>query len=100
MMNNQTSSKVLIVDDVPANLKLLRATIQSDNYNLFGAANGEDALRIAANVIPDIILLDVMMGPGIDGYEVCRRLKQSEATAHIPVILEDLKFHKFLLCFQ
>ena len=92
-MNEKIRPKVLIVDDTPANLKILRDTLEPEGYEILGASNGEDALRIAAGALPDIILLDIMMPPGIDGYEVCRRLKQNGKTTHIPVIfitiLED-----------
>jgi DNA-binding NtrC family response regulator len=77
--------KVLIVDDVPANLKILRDTLEPEGYRILGASNGESALKIATAALPDIILLDIVM-PGMDGFEVCRRLKQDQSTEHIPVI--------------
>ncbi len=75
--------RLLVVDDEPANIDLV-ADIFSD-YNVLFATNGEQALQIAANEKPDLILLDILM-PGIDGYEVCRRLKDDSATQAIPVI--------------
>jgi putative two-component system response regulator len=76
---------ILIVDDTPENLMLMNALL-GDHYRTKVANHGERALQIAAQLPPpDLILLDVMM-PGIDGYEVCRRLKAVPATAHIPVI--------------
>jgi DNA-binding NtrC family response regulator len=79
------AAKILIVDDVIANLKILRDTLEAQGYAILAASDGKTALRIAAAAIPDLILLDVMM-PGTDGYEICRRLKQNTETEHIPVI--------------
>lgn len=86
--------QVLIVDDVPANLKVLRDALEPAGYDILAASNGEAALRIAASALPDIILLDIMMPPGMDGYQVCRRLKENEATQHIPVIFITMKDQK------
>jgi DNA-binding NtrC family response regulator len=78
------AAKVLIVDDVPANLDLLYRTLSPQGYRILAAPNGDAALQ-AAKSVPDVILLDVMM-PGLDGYDTCRRLKSNEATRAIPVI--------------
>ena len=79
------TQKVLIVDDTPENIQILMQTLR-DEYAIIAATNGEKALQLAAkSPQPDIILLDVMM-PGIDGYEVCRRLKADPITSGIPVI--------------
>jgi two-component system cell cycle response regulator len=78
--------KILIVDDEPMNLKLLRGKLKQDYENVLMAANGYEALRIAAETSPDIILLDIMM-PEIDGFEVTRRLKANSKTKEIPIIL-------------
>ncbi|MBI1262303.1 MAG: PleD family two-component system response regulator [Rhizobiales bacterium] len=80
------TARVLIVDDVPANLKLLDAKLTAEYFGVLMASNGPEALEIAAKQQPDIILLDVMM-PGMDGFEVCRRLKASPVTEHIPVVM-------------
>nr|WP_320193298.1 response regulator [uncultured Desulfobacter sp.] len=78
-------SCILIVDDERLNIKLLTELLR-DKYKIMAAKNGEQALKAArGNVAPDLILLDIMM-PGIDGYEVCKRLKADEKTKHIPVI--------------
>jgi putative two-component system response regulator len=82
MTNAQAS--ILIVDDTPENIDVLKGILIHD-YALKVATNGELALKIASLHQPDLILLDIMM-PGIDGYEVCRRLKADEQTAKIPVI--------------
>ena len=81
-MENKPS--VLIVDDETTNLKLLSHTL-SPSYNVYSAANGQDALIAAGKCLPDIILLDIVM-PGMDGFEVLEALKSSEQTKHIPVI--------------
>lgn len=76
---------VLIVDDTPDNIMVLDDILRAD-YNICAATNGERAIFLAqSDMPPDIILLDVMM-PGIDGFEVCRRLKQDSSTARIPII--------------
>jgi len=86
-----TQTRVLIVDDVAANLKVLRDALEPKGYEILGASNGKTALKIAVKALPDIILLDIMMPNGMDGYEVCRQLKQNEATADIPVIFITMK---------
>jgi putative two-component system response regulator len=77
---------VLAVDDNPLNLELLIEFLQDADCEVIMAASGLDALETAANVLPDLVLLDVMM-PGMDGYEVCRRLKANPATRFVPVVL-------------
>jgi len=76
---------ILIVDDEPLNRDLLEQELDTAGYRTVSAASGEDALALAANSPPDLILLDVMMR-GIDGYETCKRLKAGEATRAVPVI--------------
>lgn len=77
--------RILIVDDTPANIKLLHNLLCND-YHVNAATNGADALKIvASDEQPDLILLDIMM-PEMDGYEVCRRLKEDIKTSHIPVL--------------
>lgn len=80
------TARILVVDDVPANVKLLEARLRAEYYEVVTATDGYEALEISENSNIDVILLDVMM-PGLDGFEVCRRLKSRAATAHIPVIL-------------
>ena len=75
--------KVLIVDDTPENIQVLMETLK-DQYTIVAAINGEKALKMAvAEPRPDLILLDIMM-PGMDGYEVCRRLKADEQVQRHP----------------
>ena len=77
--------QVLLVDDNPTNLQVLYKTLEGSGYTLLAARDGEQALSIAAKAVPSLILLDIMM-PGIDGFEVCRRLKADPVTQGIPVI--------------
>ena len=78
--------KILIVDDEERNIKLLKAYLIAKQYETAEASNGEEALRMVNDFNPDLVLLDVMM-PGIDGFEVCKRLKTDEKTKMIPVIM-------------
>ncbi|MDO8296031.1 MAG: PleD family two-component system response regulator [Caulobacter sp.] len=80
------SARILVVDDIEANVKLLEAKLAAEYYEVITANDGPTALAIAASESPDIILLDVMM-PGMDGFAVCRRLKDDPVTRHIPVVL-------------
>lgn len=75
---------ILVVDDTPANIEILSSVLGEEHDILF-ATSGEDALELAGSERPDLILLDIMM-PGLDGYEVCKRLKRDECTKGIPVI--------------
>jgi len=79
------SDLVLIVDDVPDNLAVLHDALDESGYTVLVATSGEQALVRAAQARPDIVLLDAMM-PGIDGFEVARRLKADATTAHIPIV--------------
>jgi len=84
--NDQAQETILLVDDNPTNLQMLYQLLEkSVASKLLVAKNGETALAIARKTRPDLILLDIMM-PGIDGFEVCRRLKADPATVPIPVI--------------
>lgn len=80
------TARVLVVDDILANVKLLQAKLTAEYFEVITAMNGAEALEVAQRAMPDIVLLDVMM-PGMDGFEVCRRLKANPATLHIPVIM-------------
>ena len=90
MVEGGRKPKVLIVDDTPENIQVLMETLK-DQYTIVAAINGEKALKMAvAEPRPDLILLDIMM-PGMDGYEVCRRLKADEQAQHIPIIFVTAK---------
>jgi len=79
------AQRLLLVDDLPQNIRLLDAILEPHGYELITASSGEEALERVADSHPDLVLLDVMM-PGLDGYEVCRRLRADPATSFLPVI--------------
>jgi PAS domain S-box-containing protein len=91
-MNPAPYNKILIVDDNASNLKLLMELLSEKGYTVYPAINGELAMEFIKSRLPDLILLDIKM-PGLDGYEVCRRLKADDSTRQIPIIflsaLED-----------
>jgi len=93
-MKDLSESRVLIVDDVKANVDALVEALR-DHYKLSVALDGASALRSVERNPPDLVLLDIMMPPGMDGYEVCQRIRASEAAREIPVMflssLEDVK---------
>jgi two-component system, cell cycle response regulator len=80
------TARILVVDDIPANVKLLEARLQAEYFQVVTALNGPDALAICAEGGIDLILLDIMM-PGMDGFEVCAKLKANPSTVHIPVVI-------------
>ncbi len=84
-LDRSRTDVVLIVDDVPENLSLLHDALDEAGYTVLVATHGEAALQRAVQAVPDIILLDAVM-PGIDGFEVARRLKAQGETAHIPIV--------------
>ena len=80
------SARILVVDDLAANLRLLKVRLSAEYYEVATATSGPEALERARDWSPDVVLLDVMM-PGMDGFEVCRRLKADPRTRHLPVIM-------------
>jgi two-component system, cell cycle response regulator len=80
------TARVLVVDDVPANVKLLEARLSAEYFDVVTASSGAEALAICQRAECDLVLLDVMM-PDMDGFEACRRLKGNPATHHIPVVM-------------
>ncbi|MFZ6757716.1 response regulator [Undibacterium sp. Ji50W] len=85
-MKELKSARILIVDDEERNVKLLQVLLQSEGYATASASNGRDALAMAVNAPPDLILMDIMM-PGMDGFETVTALKAHSATQHVPVIM-------------
>ena len=83
--NPEPLSKILVVDDTPANLKVITESLAAENYKTITAISGERALKRLETYLPDLILLDIQM-PGIDGFETCRQIKANAATADIPII--------------
>ena len=82
---SRPSTVVLLVDDVPDNVAMLHDALDDAGYTVLVALDGESALRRARQALPDVVLLDAVM-PGMDGFEVARRLKADPATAHIPIL--------------
>jgi class 3 adenylate cyclase len=77
---------ILIVDDLPQNVRLLEAVLSPKGFRVATASSGEEALDVLGEEHPDLVLLDILM-PGMDGYEVCRRIREDPATAFLPVIM-------------
>lgn len=80
------TARILVIDDLEANIRLLQARLSAEYYEVLTATDGPSGIAVAKADTPDIILLDVMM-PGMDGFTVCRKLKEDPATRHIPVVL-------------
>jgi class 3 adenylate cyclase len=78
--------RILVVDDLPANVRLLEAILEPAGYSVLSASSGPEALEHVAAELPDLVLLDVQMA-GMNGYEVCRRIRENEATALVPVVM-------------
>jgi len=77
---------ILVVDDLPQNVRLLDAVLTPRGYRVVPATSGEEALRLLAEQPPDLVLLDIFM-PGVDGYEVCRRIRREPDTAYLPIVM-------------
>jgi signal transduction histidine kinase len=80
------AATVLVVDDEPNNLEIIQGFLQLEGFNVVTAQDGQSALLSLPGSLPDLVLLDVLM-PGLDGFEVCRRIKESPATAFVPVVI-------------
>jgi adenylate cyclase len=83
---NDDDATVLVVDDLPQNVRLMDAVLSPLGFTVVSAMSGEEALDLLARQLPDIVLLDIMM-PGMDGYETCRRIRANPATSFIPVVM-------------
>lgn len=81
-----TKGRILLVDDEQLNVAIVTDWLASSGYEVLTAVNGEEGIRTAHDLRPDVILLDVVM-PGMDGFTVCKKLKESDATRHIPVVM-------------
>ncbi|EPJ55039.1 MAG: hypothetical protein OFPI_04840 [Osedax symbiont Rs2] len=97
-MTKNNKASILIVDDNPVNIDLLRRYLEGEGYSISAVTSGEKALKVVTKIHIDLILLDIMM-PGMDGYQTCTALKQSTESEHIPVIFvtakiepEDLRY--------
>ncbi len=80
------SGRILVVDDIEPNVRLLKAKLEAEYYDVLTASSGHEALELANQTVPDLILLDVMM-PRMDGFETCQKLKDNPRTRHIPVVM-------------
>jgi len=85
-MASEPEPRILVVDDVPANVRLLEAILVPEGYTVVSASSGPEALEAVVAARPDLVLLDVQMA-GMNGYEVCRRIRESEDTALLPVVM-------------
>lgn len=85
-MTNRPPAKILVIDDEESNRKLLEVLVQADGHVAISAADGEAGITLALAEKPDVILLDLMM-PGLDGFEVVRRLKNNPITASLPIVV-------------
>ena len=83
--------EILIVDDIPSNRDILQQTLEPQGYEIIAVPSGEIGLNIVHKAHPDLILLDVIMPAGLDGFETCRRLKADPSTRDIPVIFITAK---------
>ncbi len=84
--NAVVKKRILVVDDEPHILELVKISLEGDHFEILQAANGDEGLKLAGQKHPDLILLDIQM-PGMDGYEVCRKLKTTKETEAIPVLI-------------
>ena len=84
-MNQQDKPRILVVDDVQDNLDLIRDIFENESYEIVTALDAEEALQLAHEEFPDVAILDVQM-PDVDGYELCKRLRELSRTRKIPVL--------------
>lgn len=80
------TARILAVDDAPQNLRLLEAVLSNEGYEVLTAASGDDALRVIREQHPDLLLVDILM-PGMDGYELCHRVRSDDTTRFLPIVL-------------
>jgi class 3 adenylate cyclase len=86
MSDVENTARILVVDDLPANVRLLEAILEPAGYSVLSASSGPEALELVVTELPDLVLLDVQMA-GMNGYEVCRRIRENETTALLPVVM-------------
>ena len=84
------SKKILVIDDNPGSLRLMRYTLEKKGYQVITASDGLEGLRKARDEHPDLVILDIML-PGLDGYEVCHRLRQKPETVTLPILMISVK---------
>jgi len=86
MPEESQEAKILVVDDVPQNVRLLELNLKAEGYQVVAAYSGQEALEKVRTEDPDLVLLDIMM-PVMDGYEVCRRLRKNKRTRALPIVM-------------
>jgi DNA-binding response OmpR family regulator len=84
------TKKILIIEDDPATQRLVDYSLKQEGYQVITASNGLDGIRKAIGLSPDLVILDIML-PGMDGFEICYRLKSEPATAQIPILMFSAK---------
>jgi DNA-binding response OmpR family regulator len=84
------SKKILIIEDDPATLRLVDYSLKQEGYEIISASNGLEGIRKALGESPDLVILDVML-PGLDGFEICYRLRAEPATAKLPILMFSAK---------
>ena len=84
------NKKILVIEDDPGSLRLIEYTLEQEGYHVLTATNGLEGLRKAKSEEPDLIILDVML-PGVDGFEICHRLRAEPQTAKLPVLMVSAK---------
>jgi DNA-binding response OmpR family regulator len=82
--------KILVIEDDPVGMRYIKYTLEASGYQVLTAANGLEGLRKARTEDPDLVILDVML-PGVDGYEICHRLRAEPKTAHLPILMYSAK---------
>ena len=87
------NEKILVIEDNPGSLRLMGYTLEKKGYQVITASDGLEGLRKARDEHPDLVILDVML-PGLDGYEVCHRLRQKPETAALPILMISAKVHQ------
>src|SRR5258708_34479508 len=88
---NQDQPKVLIVDDEENIIEFIKLGLRYEGYQVESAPDGEQGVTLAQRINPDLVILDIMMPPGIDGLEVCRRLRNNPTTSDIPILMLTAK---------
>src|SRR3984893_19176553 len=88
---NQEKQKVLVIDDEENIIEFIRLGLRYEGFQVESASQGEQGVSAAQRINPDLIILDVMMPPGIDGLEVCRRLRSNPTTADMPILMLTAK---------
>ena len=84
------AKKILVIEDDPATLRLVEYSLKQEGYQIITASNGLDGIRKALGESPDLVILDVML-PGMDGFEICYRLRSEPATKHLPILMFSAK---------